>query len=142
MANARIVSCRSCGAQNRVRRSSASEAPRCGRCHKALPWIVESGDSDFDAEVAGAKAVLVDFWAPWCGPCKMVAPVLEELASEWAGRLKVVKVNVDRAPDLARRYRVQGIPMLMLFHHGKSVATQVGAQPKPALQALLQEHLS
>lgn len=104
--------------------------------------MVDAGDTDFDAEVAGAPATLVDFWAAWCGPCRRVAPVLEEIAGEWAGRLKIVKVDVDKAPRLAARFRVQGIPLLMFFRDGQSVHSQAGAPPKPALEALLRQHLS
>lgn len=142
MGNERVVACKNCRAKNRLRPRGANQAPRCGRCGEPLPWVADAGDADFDAEIAGAPAILVDFWAAWCGPCRVVAPVLEDLAADWAGRLKIVKVDVDKAPRLAARFGVQSIPLLMLFRDGQPVYTQAGAQSKPALEALLHQHLS
>lgn len=93
--------------------------------------VVEVSDQSFDAEVIkSAIPVLVDFWAPWCGPCRMIAPVVAELAEEYAGRIKVVKVNVDDNKEAAMRYNVRGIPNLLLFKNGESVDQIVGAVPK------------
>ncbi|MDQ4048668.1 MAG: thioredoxin domain-containing protein, partial [Actinomycetota bacterium] len=78
--------------------------PHCGRCKAALPWVVDAGDADFEQEAAASIPVLVDLWAPWCGPCRMVSPALERLAAKYAGRLKLVKVNVDEAPRTAQRF--------------------------------------
>ena len=135
------VVCRSCGAKNRLRPGETGKAPVCGRCRAPLPWLVEAGDGNFDAEIQAPVPVLVDFWAPWCGPCRMVAPVLEQLAEEYAGRLKIVKVNVDRAPATAARFRIQSIPTLTLFVGGRPAETMIGAQPKAAIVQRLARYL-
>ena len=91
-------------------------------------------DSSFDAEVLGAtEPVLVDFWAEWCGPCKMVAPFLDELAGDMAGQLTVAKVNIDENPETPRKYGVRGIPTMILFKNGQVAATKIGALPKSKL---------
>jgi thioredoxin 2 len=137
-----IVRCEHCGRKNRVPKA-ASGVPRCGNCHSPLPWIVDAGDDDF-VEVADAAAipVLVDLWAPWCGPCRMVSPALERLASEFAGKLKLVKVDVDEAPGLARRFSAQSIPTLLVLKDGQVVARQIGAAPEPALRTWLDQALA
>ena len=136
-----VVRCENCGRRNRVP-AAATGTPRCGNCHQPLPWIVDAGDEDF-AEVAerASVPVLVDLWAPWCGPCRMVSPALVQLAGEMAGRLKLVKVNVDEAPKLQQRYGVQAIPTLMVLRKGQVVARQAGAAPAPALRAWLEQAL-
>ncbi len=137
-----ITTCPSCGAKNRLRiADSGSEAPRCGRCSSALPWLVEVGDESFDGAVQAPMPVLVDLWAPWCGPCRMVAPVLAELSRELAGRLKVIKVNVDENPRLAQRFNARSIPMLLVFQDGEIRETLLGAQPKAALRRTLDKYL-
>ncbi len=96
----------------------------------------------FDEAVAGAALpILVDFWAEWCGPCKMIAPILEELATEQSDRLQIAKLNVDDAPGIAQRYGVMSIPTMILFHNGQLVKRIVGAKPKAALLNDLEEHL-
>jgi thioredoxin 2 len=108
-----------------------------------LPWLADAGDDDFSEIVDVASVpVLVDLWAPWCGPCRMVSPALERLAQEFAGRVKLVKVNVDEAPKLSQRFGVQSIPMLLLVHNGGVVAEQVGAPPEPALRTWLEQGLA
>ncbi len=95
-------------------------------------------DSNFDAEVLQYKGVaMVDFWAPWCGPCRMLAPVVEELAAEYAGKVKVAKLNVDEAPDTSTQFGVSSIPTLIFFKDGKVVSQTVGLQTKSALQEKL-----
>jgi thioredoxin 2 len=136
-----VVTCQRCQTKNRLRAASASELPRCGSCQAELPWLVDADQATFNQEINAPVPVLVDFWAPWCGPCKAVAPVLDELSRELAGRLKVVKVNVDHNPQLAQRFRVQGIPMLALFDGGELRDTIVGAQPKSALMRTLTPYL-
>ena len=104
--------------------------------------ISQLSETTFDEEVGSAvEPVLVDFWAEWCGPCKKIAPVLEELADEQVGSLKIAKVNVDDAPDLAQRFEVMSIPTLILFKDGQPVKRIVGAKGKPALLAELSEFI-
>ena len=137
-----IVACPNCGKRNRVP-AVARGMPRCADCHTALPWLTSAGDGDFE-EVAGRSTlpVLVDLWAPWCGPCRVVEPGVERAARSLAGRLKVVKVNVDEAPRTAERLGVQGIPTLVLLRDGREVARQVGAVPPPALLRWAEEAIA
>jgi thioredoxin len=102
-----------------------------------MSQLMTATTANFHATIAGSTPVLVDFWAPWCGPCRHVAPLLEELAAELAGQVRVVKVNVDEEPALADRYGVQGIPTLVLFAGGRERDRLVGALPKPALASWL-----
>jgi thioredoxin 2 len=136
-----IVRCGVCGRNNRVP-AAATGVPRCGQCKAPLPWIAEADDETF-AAVAEEPAVLVlvDFWAPWCGPCRTVSPALEQLARDFAGRVKLVKVNVDLATGIARRFAVQGIPTLLVLDQGKVVARQPGAAPERVLRPWLEDAL-
>ncbi|HEV8426577.1 MAG TPA: thioredoxin TrxC [Pyrinomonadaceae bacterium] len=140
-----VVVCGNCGAKNRVdeRRLANSEA-KCGRCGQKLePAAASAGDAKplnitdqtFEAEVLQAKgrAVLVDCWAPWCGPCRMVAPVLDQLAAESQGRYRIVKLNVDENPQTASRFQIASIPTMLIFKDGKLIDRLVGAQPKQAI---------
>jgi thioredoxin 2 len=137
-----VVVCPNCGKKNRVP-AAARGKPQCSNCHQPLPWIVEADDTTFP-EVAdqATLAVLVDLWAPWCGPCRMVSPVLESLAQQLAGRVKLVKVNVDESPALAQRFQARGIPMLLVLQEGRIVAEQVGAAPEQVLRPWLEQALS
>jgi thioredoxin 2 len=132
--------CANCGARNRIRPSPRG-APHCGKCGKALPWVVDATDATFDVEADAAVAVLVDLWAPWCGPCRIVSPMLEQLAREYAGRLKVVKVNVDDNAGLAARFQAMSIPTLIVIRAGRVVDRIVGAVPKGDLAVRLTPHL-
>ena len=135
-----IVTCPNCGRKNRIRPSDG--IPRCGNCHHALPWIVDADAGSFDREIVASVPVLVDFWAPWCGPCRMVSPIVERVARDHPGRLKAVKLNVDEAPDIAARYEVQGIPLLVVIRDGEVVDRFVGAPPEPRLREWLEPHLA
>jgi thioredoxin 2 len=137
-----IVQCPNCGRKNRVP-VAASGIPRCGNCHKPLPWIVDAGDATF-AEVAerASVPVVVDLWAPWCGPCRMVSPALAQVAADKAGHLKLVKVNVDDSPKLQQRFGVQSIPTLLVMREGKVISRQVGAAPAAALRSWIEQALA
>ena len=101
--------------------------------------MVEADDDTFDQVIAGTPLpVLVDLWAPWCGPCRAVGPLLEQLAAEQAGSLKLVKVNVDQAPGVQRRFAVRGVPTLVLLRDGREVGRRVGAVPLPELRSWLE----
>jgi thioredoxin 2 len=136
-----LVRCPNCGHRNRVP-SAGAGTPRCGNCHKPLPWIVDAGDQTF-AEVAESASVpvLVDLWALWCGPCRMVSPALAQVASELAGRLKLVKVNVDESPKLQQRFGVQSIPTLLVLQAGQVTARQTGAAPASVLRDWVEQAL-
>jgi len=129
-----VVQCPACNVRNRLANDAAGR-PRCSGCHADLPWLVEVGTDEFDGVIERSKLpVLVDLWAPWCGPCRAVAPVLERLATDSAGSLRVVKVNVDQSPDVSARLGVQGIPTMVLFADGAEISRQVGALPADAIR--------
>ncbi|MEU7766045.1 thioredoxin domain-containing protein [Nocardia sp. NPDC049190] len=131
------IKCPHCGKTNRVP-AVAGGTPSCGHCHRPLPWIVSARDDDFAAVAEQASVpVLVDLWASWCGPCAMVSPALEQLTAERAGRLKLVKVDVDVAPRTAERFAVGAVPTLLVLNHGDGLARHAGALPVPELRRWL-----
>jgi thioredoxin 2 len=140
MAEGTIIQCPNCGKKNRVRPSSTG-VPRCSACHTLLPWIVDADPDTFEEEVKASVPVLVDFWAPWCGPCRMVSPLVEKIGRDNAGHLKIVKLNVDDAPEIAGRYGVRGIPMLVVVRDGSEADRLVGAAPETRLREWLEPHL-
>ena len=136
MPDSRVISCAACGSRNRVPldKLRASLQPICGRCK--APLVVNTKpltvtDATFAAEVEQSPLpVLLDLWAPWCGPCRVLAPVVEELAQDMAGRIRVAKLNVDDNPGTAARFGVRGIPTLLLLKNGQEVDRIVGVRPK------------
>jgi thioredoxin 2 len=143
-----IIRCGSCGTANRVPRARLEDRPVCGKCRASLGSGPSQGrpvdvtDQTFEGEVLSQSGgVLVDCWAPWCGPCRMVAPVLEELASDYAGRIKIAKLNVDENPATASRYQTRSIPTMLLFKDGVQVDRLVGAMPRQELERHIQRLL-
>ena len=141
MSETRVLTCTSCGQKNRVMVAAAG-VPHCAKCASALPWLVDVSAADFQSGVAESPVpVLADFWAPWCGPCRMVAPAVEKIANELAGKLKVVKINTDEQPELGERFGVRSIPTLVLFEGGKERDRVIGARQAHALRNWLDEKL-
>jgi thioredoxin 1 len=113
------------------------------RIHRFMSSALEVTDKTFEQEVKQADTpVLVDFWAPWCGPCKALGPVIDELATEYAGKVKIVKINTDENVETAQSFRISGIPSLLVFKNGEMVEQMVGLQKKSALSAVLDKHLT
>ena len=136
-----IIRCLNCGTKNRMPENRLNDLPLCGKCRAKLVVTssqgrpVEVNDSTFSREILSAPgSVLVDCWAPWCGPCSVVAPILDELASKYAGGVRIAKLNVDENPLTASRYEVRNIPTLLLFKDGNLVNTLVGALPKDTIE--------
>ena len=150
-----IQTCPKCGARNRVDENAASvRQPVCGKCGEKLPEVTATGgsnakpqvitDATFASEVLSASAslpVLVDAWAPWCGPCRIIAPVLEQLAAESGGRYKIAKLNVDENPLTSAQFQIRSIPTMLIFKHGNVVDQIVGAVPKQTIAARLAAQL-
>lgn len=133
------TACTSCGTLNRIAASSAG-VPHCAQCNTVLPWLVDVHDDDFSSVVGDSSVpVLIDLWAPWCPPCRMVAPGVEASAVQFAGRLKVAKLNVDDSPRTADSFGVKGIPTLILMRDGKEIARQVGALLGEALPRWIEQ---
>lgn len=142
MSDTRVVTCIVCGQKNRIR-SAAAGVPHCARCGSALPWLVDISTADFQSGVAESPVpVLADFWAPWCGPCRMVSPAVEKMAHDLAGKVKVVKINTDEQPELGERFGVRSIPTLILFEGGREKDRMIGARPAPALRGWLDSKLA
>jgi len=136
-----IIRCLNCGAKNRMPENRLHDRPRCGKCSEPLvvkgdeAHPVDVTDATFSQEVISSPgSVLVDCWAPWCGPCRMTAPILDELADKYAGGVKITKLNVDENPLIASQYGIQSIPTMLLFKDGKLVNKLVGALPKEEIE--------
>jgi len=134
------LTCPNCGAVNLIRPSPRG-VPHCGTCGKPLPWVVDADESTFEIEAKASPTVVIDLWAPWCGPCRIVSPMLDAFARAHAGRVKVVKVNVDDNQQLAIRFDAMSIPTMVVLKDGQVVDRIVGAMPQPALWARLEPHL-
>ena len=139
-----LIKCRHCGTRNRIPVSRLNEGPRCGRCKEPFPPIavpsrpVMVTDRTFADEVlASPLPVLLDCWAAWCAPCGAMAPILDDLARNYAGRLKVAKLNVDQNPVTASRYSVMSLPTLLFFRDGQVVDTAAGALPRQEIERYL-----
>jgi thioredoxin 2 len=143
-----IVTCEKCGTKNRVDASTQiGRIAKCGNCGTVLPAKPDIAGSDkplivtdhsFSQEILNnSGVVLLDCWAPWCGPCRMIGPIMEQLAAEAQGRYRVAKLNVDDNPHTASQFQIQSIPTMLLFKNGKLVDRLIGAQPKQAIAAKL-----
>jgi thioredoxin 2 len=136
------VACQFCGRLNRVDLARAADQPKCGECGRPilLDRPLALSDASFDRVIADAQVpVLVDFYADWCGPCKLVAPIMDELARAWMGRVLVAKLDTDRSQQVAQRFQIASIPTVMVFRNGKVAAKQIGALPKMAYEGLLEQ---
>lgn len=137
-----IAACVTCGKRNRVP-AAASGTPVCGACRSPLPWITSADDRSFaDVAERARVPVLLDLWAPWCGPCRVVSPAVEQMGRDFAGKLKVVKVNVDEAPSVAGRFGAMSIPTLIILDAGAERSRQVGALPERALRSWVQQEIA
>jgi len=139
-----IVACAQCGQKNRLAFERVGDAVRCGRCKQEIAAPSEpieiKTSADFDRLVAQSSLpVVVDYWAPWCGPCRMVAPELQKVASRQTGRALVVKVNTDELQDLGQRFGIRSIPTIAVFAGGKEVTRASGARPAPEIEKLIEQ---
>ncbi|MEW2081799.1 thioredoxin [Streptomyces sp. NPDC005283] len=135
----RIVACEQCRRKNRVP-ATGEGMPKCGNCGAPLPWVVDAGDDNF-AEIAekATPYVLIDFWATWCAPCRMVSPALEQVAKDLAGTIKLVKVDIDQNPHLSQRFQIQAVPTLLIMDKGVVADRKTGAAPAPTLRSWVEE---
>jgi thioredoxin 2 len=138
------VQCHFCLTWNRVATARLADRPKCGKCAKPMlfdrPWTLS--DDSFERTLTESEIpVLVDFYADWCGPCKMMAPALDELARTYMGRLLIAKLDTDRAPRISQQFHITGIPTTIVFNAGREIVKQVGAMPKSGLEALIKQAL-
>jgi thioredoxin 2 len=148
--SAYTLRCQSCGTKNRIPRPKAGQTAKCGKCGDSMDTRallteapVEVADFDFDAQVLNSPLpVLLDCWAPWCGPCKMVGPIMEDLALKWKGQVRVGKLNVDENPQVSSRFQIRSIPTLLIFDNGELRETLVGALPKQQIIKAMSPFLS
>ncbi len=136
-----IIKCTNCGAKNRIPKIRINDKPVCGRCHSSLPeaGVFDSpvivSDKTFNHEIVSATVpVLLDCWAPWCGPCRTIGPIIDQLAKEFTGKVKFAKLNVDENPATSTKYNIMSIPTMLLFKDGKMVNSLVGALPKAEIE--------
>ncbi|GAA5070506.1 thioredoxin 2 [Thermocatellispora tengchongensis] len=140
---ASIVACDNCGARNRVPAAMTTGSPRCGRCRDPLAWIADADDTTFAAVAERASIpVVVDFMTAWSGTCQAVGPLLERLAHDLAGRIKLVRVDVDRSPGLSQRYSILHVPFLLLLDRDRVVSQHADAAPEPELRRWIEESLA
>jgi thioredoxin 2 len=148
MSEPSVIQCPTCGAKNRVPRDKVQQGlqPVCGQCKTPLSLAnqpVTVTDGTFSSEVERSPLpVLLDMWAPWCGPCRVIAPVIEQVAAEMAGRVRVAKLNVDDNPETAERFNVRGIPALLVLKAGREIDRMVGVQPKSEIVRRLQQAIT
>jgi thioredoxin 2 len=142
-----VVACGACGKKNRLAYERLGDPVRCGQCKEPLtapgvPIEIEQS-ADFDRVIARASLpVVVDYWAPWCGPCRMVAPELQKVAARQAGRVLVVKVNTDALSDIGQRFNIRSIPTLAIFAGGREIARTTGARPAPDIEAFIAQSVA
>jgi thioredoxin 2 len=141
--------CKSCGTKNRIPGDKAGKTAKCGKCGSPVdtgvlrttkPMVI--GDGNFhDLVLKSPLPVLLDCWAPWCGPCKMIGPIMEELAAEWKGKARIGKLNVDENPQTAGKFQIRSIPTLLIFDNGKLKETLVGALPKQQISQAMAPYI-
>ena len=142
-----IATCPSCGQKNRLAFGRLGEAVRCGQCKTELPAPSVPGEirttADFDRLIGAASIpVVVDYWAPWCGPCRMVAPELVKVAARQAGRFLIVKVDTDALPEIGDRFRIRSIPTMAVFAEGREIARTMGARPAAEIEQFIKNAAS